>query len=221
MNWELEKENLEKAILQDKISYEELGKRYDCSGANIKKQAKKLGIELPQRRKINESEHFNKGTGKVVIKDVTKYVNKETIKKYCLSCGKELHFSRNNQKFCDSKCQNDYAYKQYVERWKRGEETGMKGSYSVSSYIKRYLFEKFNNKCCKCGWGEINSYTGNIPLEIEHKDGNYTNNSEDNLELLCPNCHSLTSTYKGANRGNGRTTRSKYYIGGSYYINKE
>ena len=221
MNWELEKENLEKAILQDKISYEELGKRYNCSGANIKKQAKKLGIELPQRRKINESEHFNKGTGKVVIKDVIKYVNKETIKKYCLSCGKELHFSRNNQKFCDSKCQNDYAYKQYVERWKRGEETGMKGSYSVSSYIKRYLFEKFNNKCCKCGWGEINSYTGNIPLEIEHKDGNYTNNSKDNLELLCPNCHSLTSTYKGANRGKGRTTRSKYYIGGSYYINKE
>ena len=211
MNWELEKENLEKAILQDKISYEELGKRYNCSGANIKKQAKKLGIELPQRRKINESEHFNKGTVKVVIKDVIKHVKKETIKKYCLSCGKELHYSRNNQKFCDSKCQNDYAYKQYIERWKKGEETGMKGSYGISSYIKRYLFEKFHNKCCKCGWGEINSYTGNIPLEIEHKDGNYTNNSEDNLELLCPNCHSLTSTYKGANRGKGRTSRSKYY----------
>ena len=88
-------------------------------------------------------------------------------------------------------------------------------------YLKRYLFEKYNNKCCKCGWGETNPYTGNIPLEVEHKDGNYTNNSEDNLELLCPNCHSLTSTYKGANRGKGRTSRNKYYIGGDNYIDKE
>lgn len=26
----------------------------------------------------------------------------------------------------------------------------------------------------------------------------------DNLRLICPNCHSLTSTYRGANRGQGR-----------------
>lgn len=41
--------------------------------------------------------------------------------------------------------------------------------------------------------------------------GNYSNNLESNLILLCPNCHSLTSTYKGANRGHGRKERSKYY----------
>lgn len=209
MNWELERENLEKAILQDKISYEELGRRYDCSGANIKKHAKKLGIELPQKRKINESEHFNKGISKMVIM------------KYCLNCGKEFHGSHNNQKFCNGKCQHDYAYKQYIEHWKNGKETGIIGRYSISKYLRRYIFEKFNNKCCKCGWNEINPYTGNIPLEVEHKDGDYTNNLEDNLELLCPNCHSLTSTYKGANRGKGRTSRSKYYIGSNNYIEKE
>ena len=27
------------------------------------------------------------------------------------------------------------------------------------------------------------------------------------FSLLCPNCHSLTSTYKGANKGNGRVGR--------------
>ena len=52
----------------------------------------------------------------------------------------------------------------------------------------------------------------NIPLEIEHIDGNYKNNDESNLILLCPNCHSLTSTYKGANTERGRNSRSKYYI---------
>ena len=58
-------------------------------------------------------------------------------------------------------------------------------------------------------WSKKNEYTGNIPLEIEHIDGNYLNNSENNLILLCPNCHSLTSTYKGANK-NGRKSRKKY-----------
>lgn len=211
MNWELEKENLEKAILQDKISYEELGRRYGCSGANVKKQAKKLGIELPQRRKINESEHFNKGTGKIIVENTFKYINKEVIKKYCLNCGKELHRSQSNQKFCNNKCQNDYIYKQYIERWKNGEKTGIIGEYGISRYLKHYLFEKYNNKCCKCGWGEINQYTGNIPLEIEHKDGNYTNNSEDNLELLCPNCDSQLDTYKSKNKNSARTHRKEYF----------
>ena len=50
------KEELEQLILVDKISYEEIGRRYDCTGSNIKKVAKKLGIDLPQRRKINEND---------------------------------------------------------------------------------------------------------------------------------------------------------------------
>ena len=36
--WELEKENLQKYIIEDKLSYEEIGRMYGCTGANIKKQ---------------------------------------------------------------------------------------------------------------------------------------------------------------------------------------
>jgi hypothetical protein len=36
-----------------------------------------------------------------------------------------------------------------------------------------------------------------IPLEIHHKDGDRTNNSLHNIELLCPNCHALTDNYRG------------------------
>ncbi len=39
-----------------------------------------------------------------------------------------------------------------------------------------------------------------IPLELEHKDGNPRNNSLENLELLCPNCHTFTPTYRGKNK---------------------
>lgn len=34
-----------------------------------------------------------------------------------------------------------------------------------------------------------------INLEIHHKDGDRSNNELDNLELLCPNCHSYTETF--------------------------
>lgn len=66
------------------------------------------------------------------------------------------------------------------------------------------MFDKYQNKCSLCGWGETNPYTNTIPLEIDHIDGNAENNSEENLRLICPNCHSLTPTYRGANRGYGR-----------------
>ena len=40
-----------------------------------------------------------------------------------------------------------------------------------------------------------------IPLELHHKDGNKFNNNLSNLELLCPNCHAFTNTYRTKNIG--------------------
>lgn len=125
----------------------------------------------------------------------------------CLNCNQKIS-SKN--KFCSNKCQKEYEYKKYIKRWKNNEVSGMRGKYQISMYIKTYLFEKYNNKCARCGWGKVNPYTKNIPLEVEHIDGNYQNNSEENLILLCPNCHSLTETYKGANINHGRKQRRKY-----------
>ncbi len=125
----------------------------------------------------------------------------------CLNCNEPI-YKRN--KFCSNKCQKEYEYKEYIKKWKNNEETGIRGEYQISMHIKTYLFNKYNNRCAKCGWGEMNIYTQNIPLEVEHIDGNYQNNVEENLILLCPNCHSLTSTYKGANREHGRKQRKKY-----------
>ncbi len=132
----------------------------------------------------------------------------------CRYCDKSLE---GDQLYCNNKCQKNYEYEEYICYWKLGMVSGAKGKYQISNHIRRYLFEKYFGKCANCGWGETNPYTNIVPLEIEHIDGNYQNNSESNLTLLCPNCHSLTSTYKGANRGHGRKERVKY----SLYDNPE
>lgn len=38
-----------------------------------------------------------------------------------------------------------------------------------------------------------------IPLELHHKDGDRHNNILENFELLCPNCHAFTDSYRGKN----------------------
>ena len=128
---------------------------------------------------------------------------------YCVNCGQEL--KRHQNKFCGSQCQKDFEYKEYIDKWKNGLVNGMRGEYQLSSYIQRYIKEKYDNKCCECGWDKINPFTKHSPLEVHHIDGDYTNNLEDNLTLLCPNCHSLTNTYKNASCHEGRQGRNKYY----------
>ena len=130
----------------------------------------------------------------------------------CLYCGKSL---KHKGKYCSNICQAEFQYQNYILNWKAGKVNGLKGKYQLSNHIRKYLFLKYDSKCSICGWSEINPYTNIVPLEIEHLDGNYLNNNEDNLILLCPNCHSLTSTYKGANRGNGRKDRKKYSLYGN------
>ncbi|QYA94478.1 HNH endonuclease [Streptomyces anulatus] len=56
-------------------------------------------------------------------------------------------------------------------------------------------------RCSLCGTGRI-WRDRPLPLEVDHIDGNWRNNRPQNLQLLCPNCHSTTDTYRG--RGKGR-----------------
>lgn len=132
----------------------------------------------------------------------------------CLGCKKIFKKKkRKNPLFCNRECQQKYVYETYIKKWKNGESIGFKGKENVSIHIRKYLFLINDNKCSKCGWHEINSYTNKIPLQIDHIDGNWKNNKEENLQLLCPNCHSLTPTYGSLNKGNGREYRKNWRKG--------
>ena len=125
------------------------------------------------------------------------------LKNNCLNCNKLTR----NPKYCSFTCQQEFQQKEWELKWFSGEisgyyETNKWGD--IPNRIRKYLFNKYNNSCSICGWNKINPFTNKIPLEVEHLDGNYKNNRPENLTLLCPNCHSLTKTYRGANKGNGR-----------------
>ncbi|MCA9355872.1 HNH endonuclease [Candidatus Kaiserbacteria bacterium] len=104
-------------------------------------------------------------------------------------------------------CQQKYQHRQFIKDWKEGKVSGIRNIGVVSKHIKKYLREKYDNKCCLCGWSKVNPKSGLIPLVADHVDGDYKNNKENNLRLICPNCDSLSPTYAALNKGRGRKER--------------
>lgn len=111
---------------------------------------------------------------------------KEDPEKYCAYCGERMHrirfdsgrledlsaFSR--RKYCCRECMR----KAFVKTGKNEQSSG--GAHKSARLIK-YLIEGHERSCEKCG------STRNV--EVHHKDGNYQNNTPDNLILLCRSCH--------------------------------
>jgi hypothetical protein len=98
-----------------------------------------------------------------------------TVKFNCVHCGKEFNGSPSHigkRKYCSKKCTG----KSYHETFKPNFTTVRK------AMITRGLIKK----CNRCGYGEEP-----LILGVHHKDRNRKNNTMENLEVLCPNCHSL------------------------------
>lgn len=129
----------------------------------------------------------------------------------CMSCKKDLLSYQG--KYCSNQCQQNHQFLSYIEKWKGGVKDGGRGilTRNISKHLRRYVYEKFGGKCSQCGWHALHPKTNTSPLEVDHIDGDSENNHEENLRLLCPNCHSLTTNFRNHNKGKGRLWRKDKY----------
>ena len=196
--WFKEKEKLEKLILEDKLSYEEIGKIYNCSGTNIKKVAIRIGIKLEDRRIVNPNETFGKGLIKVPLKP-------------CINCGKLFKvYAGYTNKYCSNNCALEYKHKQKYQLILDGDPSIMRANYSPDAFRKDILKEQ-DNKCAICGISS--EWNGKeLVFIIDHIDGHAANNKRENLRCICPNCDSQLDTYKSKNKNGDRY----YYRYGRY-----
>lgn len=143
--------------------------------------------------------------GNTIYKHRNRYDTNKYVKR-CICCGKEIPYK---QKYCSNKCQIVYQNKLRDDEIESGKSV-------TQRKLKSYLVSKYNkcmNPTCCWDW----SKNANVSLEIHHIDGNPNNNTLDNVILLCPNCHSLTDTYKAKNMGNGRAFRRQRYKEGKSF----
>lgn len=118
--------------------------------------------------------------------------------KTCIICEKEI---QSHRKFCSNSCQAESTKRNLIEKWKKKEIPGHCGvALLIRRFVRDYLLKKYGYKCPECGWDKRHPLTNESCLEVDHIDGDASNSWEENLRVLCPNCHSLTPTHRRFNK---------------------
>ncbi len=130
-------------------------------------------------------------------------------KYHCLHCNKENLWSHSKiNKFCNNVCQGQFKWiNETISRVEKGEVP------DGSPALKKYLIEKFGEKCFECGQ-EANWNNKPLVLQLDHIDGDSDNNYPKNLRLLCPNCHTQTENFGSKGKGSRykKVTKRNSYL---------
>lgn len=124
--------------------------------------------------------------------------------KTCLLCDKGLTGkNRYKSTYCSCSCFTRHKFLKRHAAWLAGENVYPGGQSYIG--LKNSLKHEFGRACSVCSlthWLEQE-----IPLEVDHLDGDGFNNSVHNVRLVCPNCHALTPNYKAKNKNSTRIFR--------------
>ncbi len=119
----------------------------------------------------------------------------------CKNCGKENTWKRSTTNtYCNNTCQQQFQRQAVITRGINGENIK-----AERSTLRSYLQDQNGYRCSICNITDWN--TKPITLQVDHIDGDASNNTFINLRLLCPNCHSQQDTWGAKNKGNGRKSR--------------
>jgi len=88
---------------------------------------------------------------------------------------RHVNNSKSGLRFCSRRCKDEGQKLKYnlTEIWPH--------HYGVNSNYRKTAFDNLENKCNKCGFTKA--------LIVHHKNRNRKDNSIENLEILCSNCH--------------------------------
>lgn len=125
----------------------------------------------------------------------------KVIDKKCLWC-KDGIVKKWAIKYCSEDCGKKQRYMDYFLDWYYGENVRRH-----NSVLREYLELMNGHRCSECG---ITHWLGyEIVFEVDHINGDSSNDSKENIRLMCRNCHSQTGTYAGLNYKKGRFSLSK------------
>lgn len=163
---------------------------------------------------VNESYSFAEALRKIGLRDVGS--NFKTIKKYVEEYNIDTSHFR-GQTWNKGMANTDYAAYNKLENILK-ENTNFKTDTLKYRLVKEGLKQW---KCEKCGNEGV--WEGEeLVLELHHINGNHYDNRLENLQILCPNCHSQTDNFR--NKNNTKAVKSKkrvLYVCKCDYCGKE
>lgn len=131
-----------------------------------------------------------------------------TIHKQCLQCGNSFTCKTYKESsYCSTLCSNTsrrkdtWAPRKTREQWKLDlRVTSRARPFDELGWdsMRIRVLEDQQYVCYGCGVDEWQGHR--ITLEVDHIDGVRSNNNRMNLVGLCPNCHSITPTWRGRNK---------------------
>lgn len=167
------------------------------------RKCKKCGCILSHEKKKNK---FCSLSCAVSFNNTGVVRAKHKLEQFCLVCNNSIKGNK-IRKYCSCACKAKHDWQLRKEEiTKSGCLIAKDHGYGYNPQVsKRYLIEMRGHRCDICKnetWLDQP-----IPLVLDHANGDPTDNSLENVRLVCGNCNMQLPTFAGKNRGKGRKNR--------------
>lgn len=173
-------------MLASGMSHRDIRKALPVSSATVSYHARKMGMAKRERPTYDwTAVQADVDSGMHIREMKQKYGFASATYSYAVANGR---ITPRKRLFMMTLCELERVY------------AGIRAGQNVRRLFKAALVAEgaVKNCCSECG---VEKWRGKrITFDLDHEDGDQTNNDRRNLRLLCPNCHSQTPTWRGRNK---------------------